>query len=183
MNEGAPLLWFHVTTILGMLAVVFINQMFQRRHHGSQRVQSEQRLRLALHAELQSLRRVYEQNLRLIGAQSVYVLSARPFTCVYMGNLARLTLLDELTIPVVIAAYSASEMIEGRLAGYARSGNPMVRHFQLDPSDLQDVKRHYVRVLATLVPAIEALAPFDHIKTVVDLDKVTNPVRASAAAD
>jgi hypothetical protein len=102
----------HCVQLVFMAAIIFGAQAYSRRAH-SGRVRSEaRRLRSVLAVSLPSLRKLYEDNLVILGGAELTLLSGRNQINLLRTQLSRLTSLDPAEIEAVMTASIAAERAE-----------------------------------------------------------------------
>ena len=148
-----PLCYFSV-----MLGAVLINHVTTHVRTEKRFALEACRLRGALGAELRSLQSLFAGNLKLLGRDPNYILSAKSSTLVYKGNLGRLTtLLDRPVIEQVVAIYAQNERIEAILTACAKP-NAGGLAYRVSPSDnLQELKVMYEETLENIAVICEVL--------------------------
>ena len=97
-----------------------INLFVTQRRQMASAKSDARKFRLAVAAELASLRDLYKDNVDALYAGRDVLASSRLFQGVYRGNLGRLHILADGEIPAIVAGYAASERAEALAAAHGR---------------------------------------------------------------
>jgi hypothetical protein len=101
---------FHV---IAALVATLINVTMAHRRQASAVTKDNQRLRVAIHAELKQLLELYQGNIKRLKRGDEFILSSKPLTLIFKGHVGRVNLLAETEIPSVVSAYLFNEHVEG----------------------------------------------------------------------
>jgi hypothetical protein len=108
--------WEHIGQLCFMAMVIFGSQGFTRRAQRERTRLEAQRLRGALTVSLQALRKLYEDNLRVLAGGRPPLMSGRHQMGLLRTQLGRLIALDQSEIEAVLAASIAAEGAEAIMA-------------------------------------------------------------------
>ena len=108
--------WEHLSPVFLMALVVLGSQAFTRRAQHARSRGEARRLRTALIVGLRALRRLHEENLRLLADGGGPLMSGRHHINLVRPHLARLISLEDGEIDAVMSAIIAAEKTEGAMA-------------------------------------------------------------------
>jgi len=108
--------WEHFSPVFFMAFVVLGSQAFTRRAQHARSRGEARRLRTALIVGLGALRKLHEDNLRVLAGGAAPLMSGRHQINLVRPHLARLTSLEETEIDAVMSAIIAAEKAESAMA-------------------------------------------------------------------
>ncbi len=108
--------WEHIGQLCLMAMVIFGAQGFARRAQRERMRLEAQRLRCALTVSLQALRKLHEDNLRVLAGKRPPLMSGRHQMGLLRTQLGRLIVLDQTEIEAVLTASIAAERAEAMMA-------------------------------------------------------------------
>jgi hypothetical protein len=152
-------LGLRVAPFLVMGVIMVLNQFAAARRGDRKERRDSTRLRAALHAELQALRALYEENLRLLADQEGYLLSVRPLLAIYRANLTRIGALQEHEIATMVAVNSTAERLEALCAVYCKPSGNLAWRIGCEDMQLATLLTAMVDGAANVEDALEVLTP------------------------
>ena len=153
MDHSTTIVWAF-TPVLILAALSAINIGIAQIRISSTSAKHRRNLRSALHAELNHLDIMYNNNLRFLREGKGFVLSARASLLVYKGNLGRLHLLSEIEIPKIVEAYASCERIESLVSAIAKASGSLAYYIIKDYTSVDDIIDQYVKGREEVLSAI-----------------------------
>ena len=154
---ASPIMLWHLIPMIAVLTMM-VNVGTNRGFAIYQARRDSCRHRAALAAELASLLDLMRENLRLIRAETGFLLSGRGVTAVYRGTIGRLTFLQEEEIAVVVPTYALVERLEALVAARAKpAAGQAVYRFEAGKADLAPLRREYYKAAAEIEKTLALL--------------------------
>jgi len=118
-------------------------------------------LRVALAAELASLRDLYKDNVDAIYAERDVLVSGRMVGAIYRGNLGRIHTLPAQDIPALIAAYAMCERAEAHAMAHCKAHGAIAFSMGKERPYAESLVALYEKAAAAVERALRTLAPAD----------------------